>query len=51
MIGVLDEQQDAADGVQRSDGTAGDDGELRSEGGDGDEAEVGAAVVELLCAG
>lgn len=51
VVGVLDEQQDAADGMQRSNGTAGDDGELRGEGGDRDEAEVGGAFVELLCAG
>ena len=51
VVGIFDEQEDAADFVARGDGAAGDDGELGVEGGDGDEAEVGGAGVELGGAG
>ena len=47
-VGILDEEQDAADFVEGGDGAAGDDGEVGGEGGDGDEAEVGGAGVELV---
>jgi hypothetical protein len=45
--GVLDEEEDAADFLERGDGAAGDDGERGREGGDGDEAEVGCTGVEF----
>ncbi len=51
VIGVFDEQENAADLMQGSDVAARDDGELRCERGDGDEAEVGGAGDELGCAG
>ena len=47
VAGILDEQEDTADLVERGDGAAGDDGECGCEGCDGDEAEVGGAAVEL----
>ena len=47
-VGILDEQEDAADFVERGDGAAWDDGELEGEGSDGDKAEVGGAGVELV---
>jgi hypothetical protein len=51
LVGVFDEEEDAADLVEGGDGAAGDDGEVGGEGGDGDEAEVGAAGLELGGAG
>ncbi len=51
VVGIFDEEEDAADLVERGDGAAGDDGEIGSEGGDGDEAEVGGAGVEFRGAG
>lgn len=44
---VVDEQEDAADVVERGDGAAGHDDEAGLELGDGNEAEVGVAGVEL----
>ena len=41
--GLLDEEEDGVDMVERGDGAAGDDGERGGEGGDGNEAEVGVA--------
>ena len=47
MLGIFDEEENAADFVARGDGAARDDGEVGGEGGDGDETEVGGAGVEL----
>ncbi len=46
-VGIFDEQEDAADFVERGDGAAGNDGELGGEGGDGDETEIVGTGVEL----
>jgi len=46
-IGILDQQEDAADVVGGGDGAAGDDDEAGLELGDGNEAEVSVAGMEL----
>ena len=50
VIGVFDEQKDAADFVKAGDGAARDDGELVRESGDRNAAEVGRTGGELCCA-
>lgn len=48
--GIFDEQEDAADFVQRGDGAAGNDRELGRKCGDGDQSQIGCTRVELGCA-